>query len=262
VIVATYNQHHWLELVLAGLAAQTDPSFDVIVADDGSNPPAQKAVDRLRPTLPFPVQVVSQDDQGFRKARIQNRAVLRSEADLLVFLDGDCVPFRNLIEVYRRKACADEFMTGAVSYLERDLTDRLTPEEVRRGTHERAVGGREALRIRGVHLKNLWHTGRKQTRPRIKGGNFAVASSLFHRVDGFDEVYLGYGKEDSDLRNRMRNAGARGRSLWHSARVCHLFWDRPFGAGRERPDVELYDGGRDRVRARIGLSRHGLEGGS
>jgi glycosyltransferase involved in cell wall biosynthesis len=99
VIVATYNQHHWLELVLTGLAAQTDPAFDVIVADDGSNPPAQKAVDRLRPTLPFPVQVVSQDDQGFRKARIQNRAVLRSEADLLVFLDGDCVPFRNLIEV-------------------------------------------------------------------------------------------------------------------------------------------------------------------
>jgi hypothetical protein len=186
--------------------------------------------------------------------------VTRTDADLLIFIDGDCIPFRNLVEEYRRSARHGEFMTGAVSYLEKDLTDRIKPEDVRCGVHEQAVGAREALRIRWVHVKNLWHTGRKQTRPRIKGGNFAVASGLFHAVDGFDEVYLGYGKEDSDLRNRMRNAGARGKSLWHRARVCHLFWDRPFGSGRERPDVELYDAGRDRVRARIGLSTHGSGG--
>jgi glycosyltransferase involved in cell wall biosynthesis len=256
VVIATYNQHRWLELLLAGLEAQTDPNFGVIVADDGSDPPAASVVDRIRASLPFPIQVVAQHDQGFRKARIQNVAAASTDADLLVFLDGDCIPFRNLVEVYRSHARPGGFMTGAVSYLEKGLTDRITPKGVRLGLHEQAVGSWEALRIRGVHWKNVWHIGRKQTRPRIKGGNFAVAAELFRRVDGFDEVYLGYGKEDSDLRNRMRNAGSWGKSLWHKARVCHLFWDHPFGANRERPDPELYGDGRDRVRARIGLSTH------
>jgi GT2 family glycosyltransferase len=256
VIVATYNQQRWLELVLAGLAAQTDPDFDVIVADDGSKPPASEVVDRLSSELPFPARVLWQEDEGFRKARLQNTAVGRTDSELLIFLDGDCIPFRNLVEIYRRYARSNEFMVGGVSYLSREITERITPEGVRAGEHERSVSGRETLRIWSVHLKNLWHLGRKQTRPRLKGGNFAVGVELFRRVDGFDEVYLGYGKEDSDLRNRMRNAGARGQSLWPRARACHLFWPRPFGAGRVGPGPELYEEGRHLVRARIGLSTH------
>jgi GT2 family glycosyltransferase len=84
-----------------------------------------------------------------------------------------------------------------------------------------------------------------------------VSAELFREVDGFDEAFLGYGKEDSDLRNRMRNAGARGISLWGEARVCHLFWPRPFGSGRDQPGAEVYDKWTTRVRARRGLSSHG-----
>ncbi len=256
VIVATYNQQRWLELVLAGLAAQTDPSFDVIVADDGSSPPAAEVVARLGPGLPFPVRAIRQDDEGFRKARIQNCAATLTDAELLVFLDGDCVPFRDLIAAYRRRARPREFLAGGVSYLDPEFTQRVTPELVRAGAHEARIGRRERLRLWWVHAKNLWHAGGKRTRPRLKGGNFAVSAELFREVDGFDELFLGYGREDSDLRNRMRNAGARGISLWAEARVCHLFWPRPFGSGRERPSSEVYDSRSTRVRARHGLSAH------
>ncbi len=76
--------------------------------------------------------------------------------------------------------------------------------------------------MRSKHITNWWHRGGKRTRPRIRGGNFAVAADLFQAVNGFDEVYCGYGKEDSDLRDRMRNAGARGISVWTSAIATHL----------------------------------------
>ncbi len=38
VIVTTYNREDALEAVLRSLARQTDPDFEVIVADDGSGP--------------------------------------------------------------------------------------------------------------------------------------------------------------------------------------------------------------------------------
>jgi GT2 family glycosyltransferase len=259
VIVATYNQQRWLELLLAGLSAQTDPEFDVIVADDGSDPPARGVVDHLRDELPFSVACVAQADEGFRKARIQNLAAARTEADLLIFLDGDCVPYRNLVEVYRRYARPDEFMTGAVSSLGKKLTRDLTPEIVRRGLHEQRIRRREVLRLYSIHLKNLWHRGGKKTRPRIRGANFAVCSSLYRRVDGYDEVFLGYGEEDSDLRNRMRNAGALGVSLWPRARVCHMHRAKPSGKGRFGSAPGIYDKHSERVRARVGLSSHGPE---
>ena len=98
-----------------------------------------------------------------------------------------------------------------------------------------------------------------RNRPRIRGGNFAVARDLFERVDGFDEAFAGYGKEDSELRNRMRNAGARGISLWSRALLCHVS-SRVFpGVPRPQTPRDLYDESFRRVRARIGLSSHGGE---
>lgn len=255
VIVSTFNQPRELELVLASLACQTDPAFDVIVADDGSEPEASKRVDALRADLPFAIQTVWQENAGFRKARVLNLAALRTQAELLVFLDGDCTPFRNLIEVYRRFATPGGFLVGGVGFLSEEATRALTPQGVRRGEHER-LPTRERLRMLSIHAKNLLHAGGKLTRPRIRGGNFAVTSALFHRVNGFDEVYCGYGKEDSDLRNRMRNAGARGRSLWHRAFAVHPARSTLGTVTRLNAPPELYERGRSLVEARSGLRAH------
>jgi hypothetical protein len=75
-------------------------------------------------------------------------------------------------------------------------------------------------------------------------------------VDGFDEVYCGHGREDSDLRNRMRNAGARGVSLWQRARAVHLARAVAPSGARSRVPEAVYEEGRQRVRARAGLSQH------
>ena len=38
VLVSTYNQPRWLELVLWGYSVQTVTDFELIVVDDGSGP--------------------------------------------------------------------------------------------------------------------------------------------------------------------------------------------------------------------------------
>ena len=255
VIVAVYNQMHELQLLLAALAAQTDLHFDVVLADDGSMPPAGQLAKQLAPSLPFAIHQVWQPDEGFCKARIQNVAALSTPSELLVFLDGDCIPFRNLVAVYRRRAIPGEFLTGAVADLDVETSRALTPDTVKAGAHEAAVGLASRWTFQSKQITNWWHRGGKRTRPRIRGGNFAVAADLFQAVNGFDEVYCGYGKEDSDLRDRMRNAGARGISVWTSAIATHLSRQLSPSAQRGSPDA-LYEQGKNLVRARKGLDAH------
>ena len=266
VVVAAYNQPRELALVLAGLAAQTDPRFAVVIADDGSSPPARAAVDALAREggLPFPVSCVRQEDAGFRKMRAQNLAALAAlerGAELLLFLDGDCVPWRDWVAVYRRHVRPGEFGVGGYIFLEEAETRRLAPEAVRRGAHERPLGAATWWRLEAAHWRNRLYAApllraHRTNRPRIRGGNFAVARDLFERVDGFDEAFAGYGKEDSELRNRMRNAGARGISLWNRARVCHLSTRVYAGVVRPPTPRDLYAESFRRVRARLGLASH------
>jgi GT2 family glycosyltransferase len=243
--------------VLAALSAQTDPRFDVVVADDGSDPPAQRALDKLAKELPFPIQWVWQRDEGFRKMRAQNRAALRVASELLLFLDGDCLPYRNWVEVYRRHARRGEFLVGGYIFLSDEQTLRLSPDAVRAGAHERPLDARTWWRLHNAHWRNRLYRGYQRNRPRIRGGNFGVARDLLERVDGFDEAMCGYGKEDSELRNRMRNAGARGISLWTRARICHVSRRVFPGVARPPTPTGLYEESFRRVEARIGLSCHG-----
>ena len=254
-IVAAYNQPRELSLVLSALAAQSDPNFDVVLADDGSEPRAEKILAEL-PDLPFEVDCVWQEDDGFRKMRAQNLAALASSAELLLFLDGDCIPYRNWVAAYRETARPGEFQVGGYVFLDVEETERLTPASVRLGAHERPLDRETWWRLHSAHWRNRLYAGRRPNRPRIRGGNFGVTRSLFEEVDGFDEAFAGYGKEDSELRNRMRCAGARGISLWTRACVCHVSATVFPGVPRPATPRDLYEESFRRIQARVGLSSH------
>ena len=88
VIFSTYNQPEWLHKTLLGFAAQDRHDFEVVVADDGSRDETRDLLENLRPALPFQLQHVWQEDDGFQKP-IQHAplectvraAALKCEAD-------------------------------------------------------------------------------------------------------------------------------------------------------------------------------------
>jgi len=55
------------------------------------------------------------------------------------------------------------------------------------------------------------------------GGNFAVNREVFEEVNGFDENYVEFSQEDSDIRNRFMKGAYRPVSLHTKARVFHLW---------------------------------------
>ncbi|NJO16447.1 MAG: glycosyltransferase [Thioploca sp.] len=103
VIVTTYNRPDALALVLQALAAQECPCFtkeekqqlftkrqkkslfEVIIADDGSSCATTQLIRDIQPYLPYPLQHVWQEDQGFRAAKIRNRAIAVAQGNYLIF---------------------------------------------------------------------------------------------------------------------------------------------------------------------------------
>ena len=118
VIVSTYNKPRHLRLVLEGLRWQRDAEFEVIVADDGSGPETATIIDEFRESAGVPVKHVWQEDSGFRAARIRNLGVQASDGSQLVFLDGDCIPYRDFLHEHASRAAEKTVLAGDRLFLD------------------------------------------------------------------------------------------------------------------------------------------------
>ncbi len=130
VIVTTYNRDEALAAVLRSLARQTDPNFEVIVADDGSGPSTAALVESWQARAGHRVVHVWHEDRGFRAAEIRNRAILAARGAYCVFLDGDCIVRPDFVAAHRRLAEAGWFVTGNRMLLSRELTESVLRDEL------------------------------------------------------------------------------------------------------------------------------------
>jgi glycosyltransferase involved in cell wall biosynthesis len=87
IIIAVYNDWAPLDPCLRSLAQQTNgASFEVIIADDGSNEAAPESIRRWGEC--FPLTIIRHSHAGISTAR--NRGVQASKGVVLVFVDADC----------------------------------------------------------------------------------------------------------------------------------------------------------------------------
>ena len=125
VIVSTYRQPAYLDLCLQALGAQQRQDFEVLVADDGSGAETEAVVARHAPHFDGRLKHVWQPDDGFRKCRILNLAVLETTADYLVFLDGDCLAPPGFVAEHLRRARRGYFINGALLRLTEKQTAKV-----------------------------------------------------------------------------------------------------------------------------------------
>ena len=251
VVLATCFQPVSLRLILAGYRAQTWKDFELILADDGSGDETTRVLDELKPRCEFPIQRVWQPNRGFRKSRALNHGVFHSRGSLLVFSDGDCIPAPDFLKLHVDRCPADGFSVGGWVNLTLDQTQSLSEDGVERGDMLRFLSPEVRRDNRMIHLKNvLYGWFGKRRRPRIRGRNVAVARAAYFRINGFDEHFDGFGKEDSDLRDRLKISGFRGVSLYGRSTVFHTEneIDKPYQTSmKPRTDGRDYYGRPDRT---------------
>jgi glycosyltransferase involved in cell wall biosynthesis len=234
VVVTTYNQPEWLEKVLWGFEAQAFRDFELLVADDGSDPPTPELLDRLRPQLGFELRHVWHPHEGFRKCTILNEAIAQAKGEYLFFTDGDCIPRRDVLAVHAANARPGHFISGGYLKLPLVTSQRITRDDIAEGratSYEWLLANgtprsRRLSRLRWGPVMASILDRVTTTGPTFNGHNSSVWRTDLLRVNGFDER-LEYGGLDRELGERLENAGVRGRQFRHRALVVHL--DHPRG---------------------------------
>ena len=154
-------------------------------------------------------------------------------ADLLVFLDVDCLPAPGLIQAYERAATqldtSPSLLAGPVAY--------LPPPP---------AGGYD---LDGLD-QHPFHPGRPAPRPGelVSGGdhrlfwslNFAVSSAVWDRIGGFCEDYRGYGAEDTDFAMLARSVGVD--LAWVGGAAAYHQWHPTTNPPRQHLDDILRNG--------------------
>ena len=228
VIVATYQSPEWLEKVLWGYLAQSHRDFELLVAADGSTDETAQMIARYADEG-VPIRHVWQRDDGFRKSRILNKAIVAARSEYLVFSDGDLIPRADFLAVHAGLAARGRFLSGGCVRLPMEVSRSIMRADVAEGR----VFSLRWIRARGGGASRGWTKlavpalvaaaadRLTTTRPTWNGGNASGWRRDLAAVNGFDER-MGYGGQDRELGRRLENAGVRGYGVRYRALCVHL----------------------------------------
>ena len=233
-IITTYNSPKALNLVLLALHAQTRLPDSIAIADDGSGPETQAVLDKHQTHLPL--RHVWHPDTGFGKNEILNKAIASSDADLLIFIDGDCLASPGFIARHIELARPNAFSTGSVVRLNAQTSDALSEADITSArvfdpkwlrAHGNTQGLSDSLKAGSAPmLVARWLDKMSPVRITWSGGNASTSRAQLIKANGFDET-MRYGGEDKELGSRLLNAGVKGQFLRYSAPLLHI--DHPRG---------------------------------
>jgi len=230
VIVTTYNWPAALKLCLESLFIQQDKNFEIIIADDGSSPANLKLTQAYCADSPVSIGYIHHDDQGFRAGTIRNKAVAKSKGEYLLFIDGDCILRPDFIARHRQLAAIGCFVSGNRALLSQAFTRQVIEQHI--PLYASPLRYFFLLRLQNkinrvssffyLPLGFLRHAQPKKWQKAMTC-NLGVWKNDFIKVNGFDELFEGWGYEDSDLVIRLIHAGIKRKEGRFAVPVLHLW---------------------------------------
>ncbi|MFC4069015.1 glycosyltransferase [Actinoplanes subglobosus] len=260
VIIPTYNRDTMIRRTLAALTRQSigTDRFEVLVADDGGSDDTLAVVQEF--TGELDVRYVWQPDRGFRAGQARNAGARLATAPLLVFLDSGALagpgflaahlaahgtPERRVVVGYAYGYNPEEPMHGAEEViLSRHPEETVAHFDGDPAFHDLRHGMLEPygfdLERRALPWDLTWTI------------NVSVGRGDFWAAGGFDESFVGWGAEDSELAYRLHRSGLRfafDRDAWVIEVPHESDWDvqdetyrvnmRQFLATHRRPEIEI-----------------------
>lgn len=235
VIITTYNSEEWLRKVLLGYMVQTVNDFEIVVADDGSTSKTKDIINQFSDKFIHPIIHVWQEDNGFQKSRILNKAILKTNSDYLLFTDGDCIPRKDFVEKHLKFKQKGYFLSGGYFKLPMSVSLSISDESiVNQDCFDISWLRKKGLKLnfkltKLTHNKFFaafmnWITPTKKT---WNGHNSSGFKSDIIAVNGFNEK-MDYGGMDRELGERMFNNGMLSKQIRYNAICLHLDHQRGY----------------------------------
>ena len=220
-IITTYNWPESLELVLRSIECQTIMPGEVIIADDGSTSETKVLVSRFQQDSKLNIIYSWQEDKGFRAAKSRNKAIIKSNADYIVLIDGDTILHPKFIEDHVSNAKSGYFVQGSRVLLTQKMTSRvLDQQKINFSFFSIGLLNRQNA-FYSSYISSLM-TRDKNFLGGIKSCNMAFFKEDCINVNGFNNDFEGWGREDSEFAVRLFNNGIRRKSLHFNAIQYHL----------------------------------------
>lgn len=241
IIISVYKDTEALGFILESLSNQTLPADEIIVSEDGDSSEMREFIASQKDRFSNLVHLTQPDD-GWWKNRAMNNAIQAASNEYLIFIDGDCVPYRTFIQAHAENAQKGIVLCGKRFELGPKFTEQVKQHE---------------LTIRDIEKKFLWYLPamirddarhpedgltfkshsfisrqiHKRYVRHIIGCNWSCYKEDFLKINGFDETYrLPAEGEDVDPSWRFRGVGIELKSCRNNANILHLYHPKRFSA--------------------------------
>ncbi len=235
IIISTYNAEEWLKKVLLGYSIQSEDDFEIIIADDGSTEKTKHLIDSFRSKFKHNIQHVWQEDNGFRKCKILNKAIINANADYLLFTDGDCIPRKDFVATHLKYKDDGHFLSGGYFKLPMSISKIISEDDILNQNCFK-ISWLKKQKIKANFkltklIKNSFFNGFMNwittTKPSWNGHNSSGYKKDILEINGFNED-MEYGGEDRELGERLYNNGIFSKQIRYSAICVHLDHERGY----------------------------------
>jgi len=221
-LISTYNWPEALNLVLKSAFKQTVLPDEIIIADDGSSESTKEVINCYKKQNTIPLKHIWHEDNGFRKASILNKAIANSNSDYIIEVDGDCIMNKHFISDHISLSRENHFLFGSrVNIQKKRLISLFKSNNINFNSFSFGIKKRtRALRI--PFLSSLYKSSNLLSK-KLRGCNMSFFRKDFMAVNGYNEDFEGWGKEDSELAIRLLNNGCLGKRIRYKGIVYHIW---------------------------------------
>lgn len=228
VIVSTYNRPKALKVCLESIRNQSKMPDEIIIADDGSTEDTTTFIKKIANNYPVPIKHIWQDDKGFRRTTILNKAVAATDAEFILQIDGDVFLHPNYVEdfisVARRGFCILGSRVSLNPEKSKEIEDSGKIPKIHvwsKGIVQKRFRALYSKIGKKISLLPIFIN--KKNKSQGFGCSLAFWRDDFIAVNGYDESFVGWGCEDRDLIIRLGRNGIYNHKLFFIGIVYHLW---------------------------------------
>lgn len=227
-IISTYNRADALESVLVSVCNLLVQPHQVIIADDGSTSETEIMIHKYQKLLSIPLLHVWHPDNGFRLSEIRNKALALVKSGYVIMIDGDMIldPYFIMDHLFfakkgffiqgKRFLLTEKKTNEILKYPQNKFSPRWGDSDIEYRFEKRLFAFRSLFLSRLTRYEsNYKHKG-------IRACNISFNYDDLIKVNGFNNLFIGWGREDSELVERLFNSGVKRIDLAFSALAYHL----------------------------------------
>ena len=220
-LISTYNWPESLNLVLKSVLRQSVLPNEILIADDGSKNETKQLIEDFQKKCVIPIKHFWQEDNGFRKAKILNKAVAGTAVDYIIQVDGDCIMHSKFVEDHLSASKKGSYLYGSrVNILPDSVIDVFSNQTIDYHAFSREI--KNKTRTLHIPFFSSFYKMHQGISKKFRGCNVSFWRQDFIDVNGYNEDYEGWGREDSDLVIRMGNKGVKAKRLRYAGIVYHI----------------------------------------